>query len=449
MLKLKKRLLLLITIIALMLAACGETAQDSAPQTSAEETDEPNEPNVITIASIGNSNYDTLINRFNANNGLGITVKMVDYSWGGSREDAIRRLNMELAAGKGPDIIDFESFPHRERYAKQGYLSDLSGYFGDELKIEDYFALDVLVSPELYYVPSAVSIMTCYGLSSVLQGKESWSFDEYAEFFSQSQYIDPNIGDQENFLTYACMSMIPQCVDWSNKSCDFESDAFKGVLVLVNSLGQNSPQYQETYGDMLKSGLMAYTENMMIHVTDLRYIELDLGAPVTFIGYPTADGSSGNYLYLCTLAGINAASPKAEQAWEFIKYMISDDEFQAWTALDGIPVKKSAYEENLRELQDPMAKYDGHEITLNEDGSFSVDGVYMDQEYDPTPIISQEQADKFLRLIESADSLYDYDPDIMGIIDECSAKYFAGDKSLDETVSDIQSRVSIYLAEQG
>ena len=52
-----------------------------------------------------------------------------------------------------------------------------------------------------------------------------------------------------------------------------------------------------------------------------------------------------------------------------------------------------------------------------------------------------------MALYESIDSLYGYDQSIYAIIEEQIGAYFAGDKSLDETVKLIQNRASLYVNE--
>lgn len=109
---------------------------------------------------------------------------------------------------------------------------------------------------------------------------------------------------------------------------------------------------------------------------------------------------------------------------------------------------KSANRYLTDNLLNPYAKYEGQEIVVHDDGSFSVDGVYMDAIYDPSPKITQEQVDKFYDLIDNAEKIYEYDPAIYSIILSSTDKYFNGAQTLEATVNDIQARVSIYLAEQ-
>ena len=52
-----------------------------------------------------------------------------------------------------------------------------------------------------------------------------------------------------------------------------------------------------------------------------------------------------------------------------------------------------------------------------------------------------------MELYNAIDSLYSYDTSIYDIISDLAGGYFSGDRSLDETASQIQSRVNLYLNE--
>ena len=51
-------------------------------------------------------------------------------------------------------------------------------------------------------------------------------------------------------------------------------------------------------------------------------------------------------------------------------------------------------------------------------------------------------------MINSTRSVYDYDQEILDIITDEVAAYFAGDKDVQTTASMIQSRVNLYVQEQ-
>ena len=52
-----------------------------------------------------------------------------------------------------------------------------------------------------------------------------------------------------------------------------------------------------------------------------------------------------------------------------------------------------------------------------------------------------------MALYNSIDSIYGYDTSIYNIIEDQIGAYFAGDKDLDATASEIQNRVQLYMGE--
>ena len=60
---------------------------------------------------------------------------------------------------------------------------------------------------------------------------------------------------------------------------------------------------------------------------------------------------------------------------------------------------------------------------------------------------TQEDVDRTMALYNAVDSLYGYDESIYKIIEEQIGAYFAGDKDLDATATEIQNRVQLYMGE--
>ena len=52
-----------------------------------------------------------------------------------------------------------------------------------------------------------------------------------------------------------------------------------------------------------------------------------------------------------------------------------------------------------------------------------------------------------MELYNAVDSLYSYDQNIYDIVTDVAGSYFSGDRSLDDTASQIQSRVKLYVNE--
>ena len=63
--------------------------------------------------------------------------------------------------------------------------------------------------------------------------------------------------------------------------------------------------------------------------------------------------------------------------------------------------------------------------------------------------MTEEQRDRLLGLLDSAARSSSYDQAIAAIVTEEAGALFAGQRTVEETASRIQSRVELYLAEQG
>lgn len=77
------------------------------------------------------------------------------------------------------------------------------------------------------------------------------------------------------------------------------------------------------------------------------------------------------------------------------------------------------------------------------DGIFGYGSVYV--ELRP---LTEEEAEKFRDLTDKVSNVYAEETKFMNIINEECQAYFAGDKSVDETVKIIQGRAQTYMNEQ-
>ena len=60
---------------------------------------------------------------------------------------------------------------------------------------------------------------------------------------------------------------------------------------------------------------------------------------------------------------------------------------------------------------------------------------------------TREELEQFTALYDAVDQVYDPDEKLLSIVREGAGAYFAGDKSLEDTVLLIQNRASLYLSE--
>ena len=127
------------------------------------------------------------------------------------------------------------------------------------------------------------------------------------------------------------------------------------------------------------------------------------------------------------------------------------------------PVMQDAFDLMLEKAMTPEYQYDENgEIMYDENGeplkwpkmtygggvSIAPDGTETQMESVEIYELSQADADIILGLIENTHSVYSYDQDILDIITDEVAAFFAGEKSAADTAAMVQSRVNLYVQEQ-
>ncbi len=449
--------LLLLLACLLGLSACasksdGEAASSAAGlRTYTPGTEGKWSGRELTVATVGANNVERYALEFNSNPDRDFKLTIVNYLKSGeSRDVAYARLNADLAAGKAPDMIDFDMIPSRDIYARQGLLRDMSDYFYSEFQLDDFYALDLLNRNDaLYFFPSHFAIITAYGNPKIFAGKSSWSISDYEQLSRLPQFAETPADTQDSFLTILHDYMIPNWVDLEHGESHLDGGSLSDALRFAATLSAGQANFDADPAALVGAGSLLYNYTWIYTPADIRTIESDMGGPAAFIGSPTPDGSFGSSLFMYGLVGVNAASENADLAWEYIRFLMTEERLihdkKAW---DDISVLKSAVKEKIEHMLNPYAEFEGKTIVINEDGTFEADGVHEDRIYDPTPYITEEQAKKFYELIERTTHVYAADNAVDEIIIGGAAQYLAGDRTLEDTVADIQSRINIYLAEQ-
>mgnify|MGYP004710827629 FL=1 len=432
--------------LLLTLSACSPEEVDAAPSTGDSDGER-----VLTIGVFGMSNFEIYAGKFRRSAERDFSIKLINYRRGDtSEETAIARLNAELAAGEGPDIIDFDTLMSRDAYARSGFLRDMSDYFYSEFRLDDFFILDKLNRGEaLYFLPSHFTIATAFGQPSVFGDKSSWTIADYERLSKLPQFAGDPADNRESFMTKLQESVIPRWVDLEGATCCFDNGEFAEALRFAKTLSDDPISLNALPETLVAEGDMLYCEAWIESPFEIRDIERTLGGPAAYVGFPTIDGTLGTMLFTYALTGVNVNTKNADLAWEFIRYLLAEDEMiydkRAWF---DIPLLKDAVRYKIEYMLDPYAEFAGKTITVNSDGTFEVDGVHQDLTYDPTPLITESQAETLYRLIDQAEFVYEYNAAVYNIIENAAQRYFSDACTLEEAEKEVQQRVSIYLSEQ-
>jgi hypothetical protein len=138
---------------------------------------------------------------------------------------------------------------------------------------------------------------------------------------------------------------------------------------------------------------------------------------------------------------LSAKSDCLEGAWEFARYYLTDEYQSSLTW--GLSVNRKYFLEQAEKgKQRPSYTDYGTGEVVEYDQTFWMNGEEIT--LDP---LSDEQMDRVVAFIESVDSPYYYDSDVLDIVNEELGAYYSGQKSAKDTASVIQNRVQLYVEE--
>ena len=449
------------------------------------DASEIKEKKVLTLACMYlDWNLRSMIVEYNKTNDE-YRINVVDYSEYATDDDynaGVTKLTTEIISGSVPDIFLTSNLPI-DKYAAKGVIADLNTFMdGGNGLSRDYFVPQILNALEkdgkLYELPTSFSVTTAYALSSIASQYDTWNVAAVQDAMTQLQEGATVFSDgwTKNTALSNCLSRnLSAFVDWTTGKCEFDSEAFQQLLAFCNSFpaetsdGDGAIAYATstdlavedamwesdatriTNGKQLMSTIEMYSFDSYIwNVYAIR-------DKITFTGYPTEDGSGSSFGLQMPMA-ISSVTKYPDAAWDFvcsiIKKMNTIDENNYYY---GFPISQAAFDAEMTDIMTEQYQLDenGEQVDWDGDGEpdKAVRGSYETMEngetvYKDVYALTQEDVDQILGVINSTSSVYDYDQEILDIITDEVAAYFAGDKDVQTTANMIQSRVNLYVQEQ-
>ena len=160
-------------------------------------------------------------------------------------DNNIERFNADMAAGKGPDIIDMTYSEYYESYARNGYLEDLSPYleqsqYRDDIiwNILDVFRIDgglYLLTPQVLL--GGVAIHPEYQIAV-----EEWNMETFLNLVKQNKWekilFKYQLGNPEALLLRLLHGRQEELIDWEHGKAYFETEEFVGMLELCREYAE-------------------------------------------------------------------------------------------------------------------------------------------------------------------------------------------------------------------
>ena len=376
------------------------------------------------------------------------------------RDAAFSRINTEILAGRSPDIFDAGCFPDMGQAAGKGLLEDLWPYLekdpdlGRERVMER--VLDAAsINGGLYYLPSTFRISTVVGPRRVVGDRLGWTAEEMLAAWEtmpeDSRMLSDRWGleiSKTAMLERRLVLDLEHFVDWSRGTCSFDCEEFKALLEFA-SLFSDEPEtgpdeYIECCIRALAGRQMLIADSIGT-LEDLQFHRTCFGEDFSFVGYPSVDGSVGSRFNIDIGPSISSTCKDKEGAWSFLRTLLLPK--YEGRAITGEYDAYAEYESPYRYLPVNRADFEWlaeYRLARTSGGGVSLDGE-LDLSYVP---FTQELYDQFMELYNSIDRSTAWSEDIRDIVTEAAGGYFAGDKSLDDTAREVQSRVSLYVNEQ-
>ncbi len=386
--------------------------------------------------TISNTTMEEAVYEFNMQND-NYKIVLRTPSEGEDFEDFRTRIQAELSAGAGPDIMGAGSVIDIEAGAKKGFILDLTEEFAE-------YETDILPSVwetgtlngHRYSVPYSCSISTVVADGRLVNNQTCWTLDEAIRFMEDSgaPYFMAGAGEAELFFNLGLRAGSGSgLIDWQNKTSRLNSEEAVQLLELATQYADNECEPGKEYAQA-ESGKAMTVLLYMGSPDDMRVAAAIFKDNEAYIGFPTVNGESGHIIYVSDLV-VNQNSPCKDGAIAFLKFLLSEEKQSdiAKGVTYGFPVRKDAMELMYDYLQQDESEPAGPNM---------VGGV----EYEEKPL-SDESIEKLREIMETARPSERKLNQVMNIVEEELKSFRQEGKSAQQALDTANSRVQLYLNE--
>ena len=441
-------------------------------------TYDPNVPsvpeNMITIYSLReDENIRQTISLYQTQNPDTFVSYEIGMSGGDAvtREDAVKRLNTEVMAGSGPDLIVLDDLPIGS-YVDKGLLLDITDYLAqysaqeplfdniiEAMKIDGkaYMApvtigLPMIAAPEKY-------IANVTDLSGVADAVEKLREEHPGENIIgmcspvsiMKQFASTSAPKWVKADGTLDLDSIGEYLEQCKRIYDAQMDGLDATIAQyyadrTEAMAAFNGFDEYMYNERVYLGIYSYIirEGYMIPGwTDAAYDYIEVMSLNKTKGFEdtkviSMEGQCSNVFRPSTILGINATSEKIDAAKGFLDVFLSADNAQG--EYSGFPLNQEAFDiqftpnvdwlgENGEYLSWSTGDADGNRISF--------------QEYYPT----DEQIAALKSQIASLDTAYIPDSVLEKAVFDSGVEYMRHDRDLESILTSIERALAIYMAE--
>lgn len=363
--------------------------------------------------------------------------------------DFIKALNTRLLAGEGEDILMLDNLPYQALIEKD-LLLDLSDVLQKVPLFPEGMTKPFEKDSAVYAIPAKNQLPFIQGRSGDLE-----NITDLSSMVEACRRLKEKNPDAMPFFLMDAASLAEKFYNVSAPAWITEEKEFNALLFseFLTNIKELSSLGNEEYLALAKQNNWTWNQqaffdnavvkehNPLFYMTDLDdllyfvpvYEYLDYTKtkdnPNTSSAYLQRPGQIENAYFPSRLMSINKNTKNAEEAKNFIQFVLTDEEVQGGELFDGLPVLESSLEKQLMKQT---------EIS----GGMSVDGVLVRFDFITESIIDAilDQYSKLTTPVVIDNTLHDI------VMKEAEA-YFSGNTSLDTTVQNVKQRAELYLNE--
>ncbi|MEN6390170.1 MAG: extracellular solute-binding protein [Syntrophomonas sp.] len=353
-----------------------------------------------------------------------------------TKENYVNNINTELMSGKGADILSLRTLPYK-KYISRNMFADLGKMMEEDKsydpgKYYSGFFNAVKSKNGLYVLPVGYTYDLLAGQTQIQADDSEWNWQE---FFAAAQgAINQKKGryilaeSDENVFNEIVALNCNRFVNEEAKTCSFDSPEFINLLKMCKELSNKNclPNNQARMTQEMFNQVL-FHDLIINSVSFLASTETSMN-PAKYL-YRVPSENRGSNAFSPEMFAINNASPNKTTAWEFLKYLLSD-EMQSSPALPGFPVNRAALKQKV-------------ERETNE----FLQNTSISQSKEKRIELMQKYADFQEVMTRELNTCPYRDPRITRIVKEEAHPFFSGKAPAETVAQTIQNKVNIYLKE--
>ncbi|MDE6845916.1 MAG: extracellular solute-binding protein [Lachnospiraceae bacterium] len=387
-----------------------------------------------------------------------------------TREDAVKKLNTEIMAGEGPDLLVLDELPF-DSYVDKGMLLDLTDYLAEYSTKEPLFdnVIEALKRDgKAYMAPATLAVpqIVCgaEGMENVTNLSDLGGIIEKLREENPGNDIIGVSGERGVMKRFAGASE----PEWISEDGTINRDIIAEYLeqcerifdAQMDGLDEERLEYYEGrnermaefYGKKMdEMDWEAFMDTMQYVSKEVRMLSGWTMSQYAYLEMISVDDNKGtedaklvpmqgqcSHVFMpVTMLAVSAASGQTDEALGFMDAFLSAD---VQSAYDGLPLNQNAFDMQFTPQEDH----------LQEDGAYSsvattdMDGNTIEfTSYWP----SDEEIAGFKEELASVNTAYIPDQMLEDAVFTQGISYMRGEQSMEQTLDEIEKAVAIYMAE--